>query len=249
MRPFLIVLSSTALLLSCGKTASPPPQNAPETSEAGDSNPADKRPASPAPPCADAPPAQAVHLGDGITSYNFYFIAEELKRRPGSAEQAREMERRQLEAQQSSGSTALKPPSANLVESEFSHLLGAVVNSNGGIGAAVFDTHGLKVGAAGLQLESIVLDQQRLRSVAQIGASDDADRQRYTCQQLGALAKVCDPMLIQGISCWDLEEATKDCKSPLVAHYRPVFDAKDKGIGVSMFITKELPPCSGSLAP
>ena len=211
----------------------------------GHTNLAAPIPPLPAPtvPCTDAPPPDATHLGDGVTSYNFYFIAEELQRSPGSAKQTRDVERRQLEAQQSSGTTALKPPSANVVESEFSHLLGAVVDSRGGVGAAVFDMHGLKVGATGLQLESMVLDKQRQDAVAQIRASDAPDVQRYTCRQLGALAKVCDPKSLQGISCWDLELATKDCHSPLVAYYRPVFDAEDQHLGVSMLVVEEKPPC------
>jgi hypothetical protein len=178
-----------------------------------------------------------------VTSDNYYFIVEELQRRPGSPKQTRDVERQQAEAQASSGTAALKPPSANVVESEFSHLLGAVAESKGALGVAVFDKHGLKIGASGLQLEGMVQAKVRPEDLAAVGASDAARVQRYTCEQLRELAKSCDPKATQGISCWDLQSATNGCKGYIAAYYRPVLDAKDKPMGVSMLVTREQRPC------
>jgi hypothetical protein len=175
----LILLSSTAgLLLACGKMAEPPavhPAAPPDVHQEVESKEA--KMAATTAPCPEVPP-ESMHLGDGTTSYNYYFIAEELERRPGSKSLTQETMRLEQEALQSSGTSVLKPPSANVVESEFSHLLGAVVQSNGGIGAAVFDTHGLKIGAAGLQLEAMLLPKARLSAIMQAGAEDPPAVQR-----------------------------------------------------------------------
>lgn len=113
-----------------------------------------------------------MHLGDGTTSHNYWVIAEYLRANPGSAAQTAELEKREREAAKSSGEYILKPPSANVVESELSHLLGAIARDNGGVGAAVFDNHGLKVAAAGEQLDGLVLSADRRAAVAKIGDLD-----------------------------------------------------------------------------
>lgn len=191
-------------------------------------------------PCADAP--LELHLGDGTTSYNYYFIAEELKRRPGSETQTQETMRLEREAQQSSGMNLLKGPSANVVESEFSHLLGAVMQSNGGVGAAVFDWYGLKIGAAGLQLQTMLLPKPLLATIMKIGVDGASMTRRYTCERLRELAEGCENKESQEeISCWDLSRAAKDCPGDIVGHYRPAFDAKSKAIGVTMLVTQQMP--------
>jgi hypothetical protein len=178
----LILLSSTAgLLLACGKMAEPPAVHQgepPAVHQEVESKEAKTiAMAATTTPCPEVPP-ESMHLGDGTTSHNYYFIAEELERRPGSKTLTQETMRLEQEALQSSGTSVLKPPSANVVESEFSHLLGAVVQSNGGIGAAVFDTHGLKIGAAGLQLEAMLLPKARLSAIMQAGPDDASAVQR-----------------------------------------------------------------------
>lgn len=245
----VLAISLPVLLLSCRKKEAATAEVKPaEVDKSELSAYAPKDAIHPAPPCDEAPPAEATHLGDGVTSYNYYFIAEELQRRPGSLEQTREIERRQAEAQASSGSSILKPPSANVVESEFSHLLGAVAKSNGGLGAAVFDKHGLKIGASGLQMEAMVLARERQDALAAIGASDASHVQRYTCEQLAALAKNCDPKATQGISCWDLEAVSRDCRGTIAAHYRPLFSDDEKVLGASMLVVRERPPCAATQA-
>jgi hypothetical protein len=155
------------LLLACGKMAEPPAKHQKvEGKEAVTTTTAVGTAR-----CPEASP-ESMHLGDGTTSYNYYFIAEELERRPGSMAQTQETLQRQKEAELSSGMNVLKPPSANVVETEFSHLLGAVMQNNGGIGAAVFNSHGLKIGAAGLQLEAMLLPELTLRAMLQAGADD-----------------------------------------------------------------------------
>ncbi|HYQ72915.1 MAG TPA: hypothetical protein VET88_13435, partial [Gammaproteobacteria bacterium] len=79
-----------------------------------------------------------MYLGDGVTAYHYYPIVDYLHENPGSEAHTRALERSERAAAKSAGS--LKPPSADLVETEFSHLLGAIARGNGGIGAAVFDT-------------------------------------------------------------------------------------------------------------
>jgi len=164
----LVLLSLTATtLLACGKMTEAPIEHQAVEGKEPVRSPVAAGTAS----CPDVAP-EFMHLGDGTTSYNYYFIAEELERRPGSMAQTQETLRRQKEAEKSSGMNVLKPPSANVVETEFSHLLGAVMHSNGGVGAAVFNSHGLKIGAAGLQLEAMLLPDLTLRAMMQAGADD-----------------------------------------------------------------------------
>lgn len=205
-----------------------------------------------APPCrqTDTMPPEALHLGDGVTSDNYYVIAEYLKSYPGSAENTRAVEQRQREAQQTSGVTALKPPSSNVVESEFSALLGAVARDNGGVGAAIFDRHGLKIGFDGVQLESMVLPESRRQAVSKIRSNDPPAKERYSCERLKQLAGKCDPAATRRISCWDLEALTRDCKAALTAYYRPVLDYDDDSavLGISVLVVEETPACGESPA-
>lgn len=228
------------LLLACGNRTQPPAYQEVQQEEK-DNQVAGIATVAATVPCADAPPLE-LHLGDGTTSYNYYFIAEELKRRPGSETQTQETMRLEREAQQSSGMNILKGPSANVVESEFSHLLGAVMQSNGGVGAAVFDRHGLKIGAAGLQLQTILLPKPLLATIMQIGTDGASMTRRYTCEHLRELADDCENKESQEeISCLDLSRATKDCPGDIVGHYRPAFDANGQAIGVTMLVTQQMP--------
>lgn len=191
MRNLILLSSMAGLLLACGKMAEAPVRHQEVEGKQAATTPTSPRPAT----CPEVRP-ESVHLGDGTTSYNYYFIAEELERRPGSKAQTQETLRLQKKAEQSSGMDMLKPPSANVVESEFSHLLGAVMQSNGGIGAAVFNSHGLKIGAAGLQLEAMLLPELTLRAMLQAGPDDppavqrEGDILRYYRPAFGANGKV-----------------------------------------------------------
>ena len=131
--------------------------------------------------------ALRVYLGDGVTAYHYYPIVDYLRENPGSRAYTRAVERSERAAAKSSGT--LKPPSAGLVETEFSHLLGAIARDNGGIGAAVFDTTGLKVAASGLAMEGIVLPADRMERLKT--ASDDSPLEvHYTCEKLRAMKSV-----------------------------------------------------------
>jgi hypothetical protein len=133
---------------------------------------------------------------------------------------------------------------AGIVESEFSHLLGAIARDNGGIGAAVFDTTGLKVGAAGLELEGLVLPADRLATLRK--APDDPPVEvHYTCEKLRELTKTCIQNVLHGPPCYPLAQFAKDCKASVTVYYRPVIDYQRdmRGLGFSMFIVRDKPPC------
>jgi hypothetical protein len=149
-----------------------------------------------------------------------------LRENPGSESNTRALEEEQRAAAQSPHD--LKPPSATIGESEFSHLLGAIARDNGGIGAAVFDTTGLKVGLAGLQMEGLVLPADRLATLEKAPA-DPPGEVRYTCDKLRERAK----------------KFAQDCKGPITVYYRPVIDHRrdTRLLGFSMLVVQNEPPC------
>lgn len=181
-----------------------------------------------------------LHLGDGVHVHNYRFIAEYLQKHQGSPKQTHELERRQDEAMRSAEPMLLKPPSANIVESEFSHLLGAVARSNGAVGSAVFDLHGLKLGASGLELEPLVLSKKRLAAVLDQSA-DEPLVVNHPCSVLRGRASACTRAATRSVVCFALQESAKSCKGGLVALYRPVVDhAVDPPgtLGVSMVVVE-----------
>jgi len=183
--------------------------------------------------CSTTLRALRVYLGDGVTDYHYYPILDYLRENPGSEANTRAIERSERAAAKSTGT--LKPPSAGLVETEFSHLLGAIARGNGGIGAAVFDTTGLKVAASGLAIEELVLPADRMEMLRT--ASEDSPLQvHYTCDNLRAMSQPGSP----------LGEFAKHCKAPVTVYYRPVIDYghDSRRIGFSMFVVQDDPACS-----
>jgi hypothetical protein len=171
--------------------------------------------------------ARRLYLGDGITARHYYPILDYLRENPGSESNTRALEEDERAAAQSPHD--LKPPSANIVETEFSHLLGAIARDNGAIGAAVFDTTGLKLGAAGRQMEGLVLPADRLATLEK-APGDPPVEVRYTCDKLRELAKMF----------------AKDCKGPITVYYRPVIDYRGASrlrLGFSMLVVQNEPPC------
>ena len=69
-------------------------------------------------------------LGDGTHTDHFFFFADYLEDNPGTLKKAREIEKSQNEIDQhnkNSGPNAMmKPPSASISESEFSHVLRSI---------------------------------------------------------------------------------------------------------------------------
>jgi hypothetical protein len=183
-----------------------------------------------------------VYLGDGTTDYHYYPIVDFLRENPGSTLRTREVEHDEQAAAQSTRD--LKPPSAAIVESEFSHLLGAIARDNGGIGAAVFDTTGLKVGAAGLEMEGLVLPADRLVMLKQ-APGDPPVEVRYPCEKLRELARTCAQDMIHGPPCYPLDEFVKDCNAAITVYYRPVIDYRrdSRLLGFSMLVVQNGPPC------
>jgi len=183
--------------------------------------------------------ALRVYLGDGVTDYHYYPIVDYLRENPGSEANTRALERSERAAAKSTGS--LKPPSADLVETEFSHLLGAIARGNGGIGAAVFNTTGLKVAASGMVMEGLVLPADRMEMLKT--ASEDAPlKVHYTCENLRAMSKPC----MQNAPCSPRGEFAKHCKAPITVYYRPVIDYGHdlRRIGFSMLVVQDDPSCS-----
>jgi hypothetical protein len=173
------------------------------------------------------------YLGDGVTDYHYYPIVDYLRENPGSEANTRAVERDEREAATSTES--LKPPSSCLIETEFSHLLGAIARDNGGIGAAVFDTTGLTVAASGLAMEELVLPSDRMERLKT--ASDDPPlKVQYTCENLQAMSQPGST----------LGEFAKHCKAGITAYYRPVIDYRKDSrlIGFSMLVVQDDPACS-----
>lgn len=241
--PLLLAVGWVAGIAGCGKAdQAPTADQAPAetaTAEIATANQSLSK------PCADSGPVMLTHLGDGSTSYNYYVIEEYLRRHPGSPEQTIEIQSAQDVALRSSGEARLKPPSANLVESEFSHLLGAVMKSNAAIGAAVFDMHRLKVAASGMQLEAMVLPMARFKAVVKLGSSDPPYERQYSCPELAAMAKSCEAGT-EIAGCWELNDLATNCKHGAIARYRPVLgylEEGEAGVGVSMRIAWKPEPC------
>jgi hypothetical protein len=186
--------------------------------------------------------SRELYLGDGVTDYHYYPIVDHLRENPGSETNTRDLESSERAAARRPH--ALKPPSADVVETEFSHLLGAIARDNGGIGAALFDTTGLKVGATGLQLEGLVLTADRLATLEK-APEDPPVEVRYTCDELRELTRTCARDVSHGPPCASLDEFAKDCKAPITVYYRPVIDyRRDSGLlGFSMLVVQNKPPC------
>jgi len=183
--------------------------------------------------CSATMRALRVYLGDGVTDYHYYPIVDYLRENPGSEANTRATERSERAAANSNGN--LKPPSAGLVETEFSHLLGAIARANGGIGAAIFDTTGLKVAASGLEMEALVLPADRMEMLRT--ASEDPPLQvHYRCKNLRAMSQPDSSR----------DEFAEHCKAPITAYYRPVIDYGHdlRRIGFSMLVVQDDPSCS-----
>ena len=196
--------------------------------------------------CAHLATARRSHLGDGVHSRNYYVITEHLIAHPGSVTHTQQVEHRQRKAQQTTGTHALKPPSAGVFESEFAHVVGAIMANNGGIGAAVFDRHGLKVAAAGVQLESMVLVPSRRLAVAKLTADDPPISVRFACEDLRKLARTCDATTTRGVPCWDIHNAVSGCGTALAALYRPVLSHGEddaRVVGLSMIVVHDQGHC------
>jgi len=193
--------------------------------------------------CAATMRALHVYLGDGVTDDHYYPIVDYLRENPGSEANTRAIERSERAAAESTES--LKPPSADLVETEFSHLLGAIARDNGGIGAAVFDTTGLKVAASGLEMEGLALPADRTEMLG-TASGDPPLKVRYTCENLQAMTKTCRQNVIYGPPCSPLDEFAKHCKAPVTVYYRPVLDYRhdSRRIGFSMLVVQDDPACS-----
>ena len=183
------------------------------------------------------------YLGDGVTAYHYYPIVDYLRANPGSRANTRALERSERAAANSTES--LKPPSADLVETEFSHLLGAIARDNGGMGAAVFDTTGLKVAASGLEMEGLALPTDRMERL-KTAPEDPPLKVHYTCENLRAMTKTCMQNVIYGPPCASLGEFAKHCKTPVTAYYRLVIDygQDPRWIGFSMLVVQDDPSCS-----
>jgi len=180
-------------------------------------------------PCIDAKTtrSQWLYLGDGVTDYHYYPILDYLRENSGSESNTRALEVEERAAEQSPHD--LKPPSSSILETEFSHLLGAIARDNGGIGAAVFDTTGLEVGLAGLTMEGLVLPADRLATLEK-APEDPPVEVRYTCDELRKLSKMF----------------AKDCKGPITVYYRPVIDHRGedpKRLGFSLLVVQNEPSC------
>ena len=181
-------------------------------------------------PCEDMKSmnSRRLYLGDGITSYHYYPILDYLRENPGSESNTLALEDEERAAAKRPHD--LKPPSSSIAESEFSHLLGSIARDNGGIGAAVFDTTGLEVGAAGLTMEGLVLPADRLATLEK-APEDPPVEVSYTCDELRKLSNLFG----------------NDCKGPITVYYRPVIDYRgehSKLLGFSLLVVRNEPPCN-----
>src|SRR5690606_11199754 len=84
--------------------------------------------------------------GDDVHVVHFEFIGRYLDDHPGSKDDTKRTANEQAATEKSKD---LKPPSASIVESEFSHLLGMIRESKKLLGIQIFDRHGLMVGSTG----------------------------------------------------------------------------------------------------
>jgi hypothetical protein len=171
--------------------------------------------------------SRRLYLGDGISDHHYYPILDYLRENPGSESNTRALEAEERVA--AASPRDLKPPSSTISESEFSHLLGAIARDNGGIGVAVFDTTGLKVGLAGLQMEGLVLSEDRLATL-QEAPEDPPVEVRYPCDTLRELANAF----------------SQECKGPITVYYRQVIDHRGRDsrhLGFSMLVVQNDPPC------
>lgn len=166
---------------------------------------------------------QAADLGDGIHSNHFFVISEYLEKNAGTAKQAKEAQAAQTEIARSK--EILKPPTASLDESEFSHLLFAIQQFKRLSGAGVFNLHGLKIGASGLQIEPLVLDEDTLGKI-KLHTPEQPYVRILSCEVIeNELIQNCsDPFFASSVSCSDIRKTAENCRSPLYAVYRSIYD-------------------------
>lgn len=119
------------------------------------------------------------YLGDGTHTYHYFPIFDHLLRNKGSKEITLETstyemnakkKNREIEEHNKSAKNKrndwLKPPSASILESEFSHLLKAIANDNGLMSAAIYDSFGLLKGASAINNWPIVLGSKLQKEIA-----------------------------------------------------------------------------------
>jgi len=181
---------------------------------------------------------RTANLGDDIHSNHFFAIADYLKKYPGTAKQAREAQSAQTEIARSK--EILKPPSASLDESEFSHLLLAIQQFKRLLGASVFNLHGLKVGASGFQIEPLVLDENVLRKI-KLHTLGRPYVRTLSCEVIAneLVRKCLDPSFESSVSCSEIKRMVENCTSPLYAVYRSIYDFSDGDntvVGISVVV-------------
>lgn len=177
-------------------------------------------------------------LGDDVHSYHFFAISDYLRKNPGTEKQASEAQVAQTEIARSK--EILKPPTASLCESEFSHLLLAIQQSKGLSGASVFNLHGLKVGASGLQIEPLVLDENVLREI-KLRTLERPYVRPLSCEVVkNELVRNCsDPFFESSVSCSEIRKMAENCGSSLYAVYRSIYDFSDAEpvvVGISVVV-------------
>ena len=133
-----------------------------------------------------------------------------------------------------------KPPSASIYETEFSNLLYAIQQFKYLLGASIFNLHGLKVAASGLQIEPLVLGENVLREIKSHELGEPYVR-ILSCKSIAnELSKNClEPFFASSASCSEINKMAENCKSPLYAVYRQIYDFSDedfKVVGISVVV-------------
>ena len=108
-------------------------------------------------------------LGDGTHTDHFFFFADYLEANPGSLKKAKEIEKSQNTIEKhnktAKSMNLLKPPSASIIESQLSHALGSIARDKKIIGAALYNTHGLRVANWGVQHSPIRLNSAYIKKL------------------------------------------------------------------------------------
>ncbi|NQZ01345.1 MAG: hypothetical protein HRT45_11840 [Bdellovibrionales bacterium] len=152
-------------------------------------------------------------LGDSHSSV-YWFFSDYLAKNPGSEAEAKQLDSQQAQIEQENReakpSEMLKDPLSGIYETSVSHALGSVARGHRLIGAALYNTCGMKVAHSGPQLHSTRLPKEDRDRITK-AYKKDSYRSVNTARKCSeAQIKAHGPIPFQERSCYVIESLVID---------------------------------------
>ena len=160
----------------------------------------------------------SANLGDGTHTNHYYPISEYLVKNPGTKKEYKNAISSEKEAQKSPGE--IKPYSAGIRETEFSHLVDAIAKANALKGATLYNLLGLAIAGS---FGDLTLNEATLTKLKKCVGSEVFILKSY-CKNTKKSMNCTEPALKKNWLCVD--NLISFCKNPMFTVYRCILDHK-----------------------